>query len=79
VKKIEYKKDWKEIEFSSVVDLYNSVGWIAYTNKPSELQRAFKNSSYTRVALVNSKAVGLIRTLSDSVSIHYIQDIEEEG
>jgi ribosomal protein S18 acetylase RimI-like enzyme len=73
--KAEYKQDWKEIEFASVVDLYNSVGWIAYTNKPGELQRAFENSSYINLAFVDLKLVGVIRTLSDSVSIHYIQDI----
>lgn len=75
MKKIEYKKDWKDIEFSSVIDLYNSVGWVAYTNKPGELQRALENSSYINLAFVDSKLIGVIRTLSDSVSIHYIQDI----
>ena len=75
MKKVEYNQHWKDIEFTAVVDLYNSVGWVAYTNKPEELQKAFENSSYINLAFVDSKLVGVIRTLSDSVSIHYIQDI----
>lgn len=53
----------------------NSVGWVAYTTKPDDLKKAFENSSYVEIAVIDSRVVGIIRTLSDSVSIHYIQDI----
>ena len=74
-KQVKYRQDWKEIDFNSIIDLYNSVGWVAYTDNPDNLKKAFDNSSYINLAFIDSKLVGVIRTLSDSVSIHYIQDI----
>lgn len=72
---VQYIKDWKVFDFLSIVELYNSVGWVAYTTKPDDLKKAFENSSYVEIAVIDSRVVGIIRTLSDSVSIHYIQDI----
>jgi ribosomal protein S18 acetylase RimI-like enzyme len=67
--------NWQDIEFEKIIDLYKSVGWDAYTKDPDSLKKAFKNSTYVQLEVIEDKVVGLIRTLSDDVSIHYIQDI----
>ncbi|MBY0292622.1 MAG: GNAT family N-acetyltransferase [Alphaproteobacteria bacterium] len=61
--------------FDETVQLYKSVGWIRYTNFPDELMTAIQNSTYVISAYKNDQLIGLIRGLSDSVSIHLIQDL----
>jgi ribosomal protein S18 acetylase RimI-like enzyme len=59
------------------VDLYNSVGWLAYTTgeaKP-KLKDAIRNSTYVVTAWNGGTLVGLARCLSDDVAICYLQDI----
>lgn len=56
--------------------LYNSVGWMAYTNSPDLLSQAIKNSSFVVSAWnEDGKLVGLARTISDDATICYLQDI----
>lgn len=66
---------WKEINFDKIVQLYESVEWFAYTKNPIELKTAFENSSFILLATENKKVIGALRSLSDDVSIHYLQDI----
>lgn len=68
-------EQWQEIDFKKIVQLYESVGWIAYTENPTELKTAFENSSYVLIATENNQVIGALRSLSDNVSIHYLQDI----
>ena len=66
-----------DIPPDQLVDLYNSVGWLAYTSdeqKP-KLQEAISNSTYVVTAWVDEMLVGLARCISDDVSICYLQDI----
>ena len=58
-------------------ELYNSVGWTAYTRCPAgqQLLKAIQNSTYVVSAWEGSKLIGLARGLSDDVSIFYLQDI----
>lgn len=58
-----------------VNDLYTSVGWTAYTNDLPKLLRAISKSSLVISAWHGEELVGLIRTLTDSETIAYIQDI----
>ncbi|MCO4794618.1 MAG: GNAT family N-acetyltransferase [Bacteriovoracaceae bacterium] len=67
--------NWKSIDFKKVLDLYDSVGWSAYTNDPDTLLKAFENTTYVLLALEGDKVVGALRSVSDEVSIHYLQDI----
>lgn len=43
--------NWKEIEFEKIIKLYDSVGWVAYSENPVDLKTAFENSSYVLIAL----------------------------
>ena len=56
-------------------DLYDSVGWSAYTGDPGALAKAVANSTYVVVARVGRRLIGLGRGLSDDVSIFYLQDL----
>jgi GNAT superfamily N-acetyltransferase len=56
-------------------DLYASVGWSAYTQDMDRLVTAFENADFVAGAWIDESLVGLIRVLSDDVSIAYIQDI----
>jgi len=58
-----------------LVSLYASVGWAAYTQEPSDLERALENSTYVVTARHQGELVGLARVLSDDVSILYLQDV----
>lgn len=55
--------------------LYGSVGWAAYTQDPEGLERAVTNSTYVAVLRDSDRLVGLVRGMSDDVSIFYLQDI----
>jgi len=70
-------KTGHDIPFDQLVDLYNSVGWLAYTTDEQrpKLQEAINNSTYVVTAWSGETLVGLARCLSDDVSICYLQDI----
>jgi len=66
-----------ELPLDQLVDLYNSVDWLAYTTEEQrpKLQEAIRNSTYVVTMWSGEKMVGLARCISDDVSICYIQDI----
>jgi len=66
-----------DIPFDMLVDLYNSVGWLAYTSEEQKpkLQEAINNSTHVVTAWSDERLVGLARCISDDVSICYLQDI----
>lgn len=70
-----YLEDLKTIDFKKVLALYKSLGWTRYTNAPKDLERAFLNSTYTVFAFEDDELIALARSVSDDVSIHYLQDI----
>jgi ribosomal protein S18 acetylase RimI-like enzyme len=72
---LEIKNNLREIGFEQIIELYNSVNWTAYTENPVKLKEALLNSSYVVYAIQDKKLVGLARSISDGVSIHYLQDI----
>lgn len=55
--------------------IYNSVGWGVYTENSENLKKALANSSYLFGYFEEDKLKALIRGMTDSVSINYIQDI----
>ena len=65
----------KDFPSQQALDLYASVGWSAYTNDLPKLLRAISKSSLVISAWHGEELVGLIRTLTDSETIAYIQDI----
>lgn len=58
-----------------LLNLYNSVGWTRYTADLDKLIEAIHSSSYIISSYYESNLVGLIRGLSDGVSINFIQDL----
>lgn len=59
-----------------LVGLYESVGWSAYTNDPKRLVAAVAASFLVLTARDEQGAlVGLVRTVSDGLTIAYVQDI----
>lgn len=68
--------EWKTIPFEKIVELYNAVGWSAYTDDLVSLENAFENTSLVQLALSDEgDLMGLTRSISDGVAIHYLQDI----
>ena len=70
-------KTGHDLPFDQLVDLYNAVGWLAYTTEEQKpkLQQAIRNSTYVVTVWNGEKMVGLARCISDDVSICYLQDI----
>ena len=68
-------KETSAFKLEQLVELYENVGWISYSNKPSELNEAIKNSLFNIGAFDGEELVGLIRVVGDNISIIYIQDI----
>lgn len=61
---------------AELVTLYASVGWTNYTEHPAALEQALRSSSFVLCARSDSgELLGLARTVSDDVSICYVQDI----
>ncbi len=65
----------KDINESALIDLYNSVGWTAYTIAPKTLSQAISNSSYVVTIWHENSLLALARCISDDATILYIQDI----
>jgi len=71
---IEYKET-KLISDSDLRPLYESVGWVSYTDKVSDLTTLLTHCQLVFSAWDNGKLVGLIRTVGDGISIQYVQDL----
>ena len=62
-------------DFDTIFDLYASVGWTNYTDKPEMLKKAYENSLLTLGAFDGDKLVGVIRAVGDGFSVVFVQDI----
>lgn len=62
------------ISLEELINLYKSVDWTAYTDLGKDLIKILENSNYIS-CYINNKLIGLIRVITDNVSILYIQDI----
>ena len=59
-----------------LLGMYDGVGWTTYTRDPDALLAAVAGSHLVLTARVHSGAlVGLVRTVSDGVTIVYVQDV----
>lgn len=65
----------KDIDIKQLENLYNDVGWVAYTQDLKVLKQAVLQSLDVIAAWDNDKLVGLIRVVGDGLTIMYIQDI----
>ncbi|HFI0507418.1 TPA: GNAT family N-acetyltransferase [Streptococcus suis] len=71
---ITYKQD-PQLDFQAVLDLYDSVGWTNYTDRPAMLQKSLEHSLFVLAAYEVDCLVGLLRAVGDGHSIVFIQDI----
>ncbi len=60
---------------NELTDLYDSVGWSAYTSDPDRLHAAMARSLRVVTARLDDRLVGLVRVVGDGLTIVYIQDI----
>lgn len=60
---------------NNLLELYTALGWSKYTENPAALYQAVLNSTYVVTIRNGEKILGLARSLSDDVAIHYLQDI----
>ena len=65
----------KDIELQALVALYDSVGWTAYTKDPEILGAMVRCSTFVQSCWDEGQLVGLVRVISDDLSIMYLQDI----
>lgn len=59
----------------ALLELYNDVGWTAYTKNPDELCKAVSQSLKVWTVSDGDRLVALARVVGDGVSIIFIQDI----
>ena len=64
-----------QLDFATVLDLYASVGWSNYTNRPQQLEQAFHQSLFVMADYDDEELVGLIRAVGDGLTIVFIQDL----
>lgn len=65
----------KDIDIKQLEELYNDVGWSAYTQDLEVLKQAILQSLDVITVWNDDKLVGLIRAIGDGLTIVYIQDI----
>ena len=63
------------VEADALRDLYEAVGWSAYTRDMDVLCAAISGSDFVVVVQEGTELIGLARAVSDDASIAYIQDI----
>ena len=68
-------KESNKIPNESLLQLYSSVGWSAYTNNIDSLSKAIQGSSYVCTVWDNDTLIALVRCTSDDASIMYEQDV----
>ena len=62
-------QETKEIKDEQLRSLYESVGWVSYTERVEDLQALLLNSRLVYSAWDGERLVGLIRTIGDGISI----------
>ncbi len=68
-------REYSTYHEAEILQLYESVGWTAYTNSPEALRKGFENSLLTLGAYDGNRLLGIIRTVGDGHTIVFVQDI----
>lgn len=67
--------DPETLDLPQVLELYESVGWSAYTRDPAALAGSLRGSDFVCLAEEDGRLLGLARALSDGFTICYLQDV----
>ncbi|MGC5628687.1 GNAT family N-acetyltransferase [Georgenia sp. Z1344] len=62
-------------EGDELTELYDAVGWTAYTRDPDRLAAAVAGSASVATAREDGRLVGLARVVGDGHTIAYLQDV----
>ena len=68
-------REYKIFNEAEILQLDQSVGWVAYTDHPEVLKKGFENSLLTLAAYKGDQLLGIIRTVGDGHTIVFVQDI----
>ena len=68
-------KEYTKFNANEILDLYTQVGWTAYTENMSALERGYENSLLILAAYENDELRGVIRVVGDGATIILVQDI----
>ena len=68
-------KEYTEFNSDEISRLYEQVGWTAYTENMSVLERGYKNSLLVLAAYEGDELLGIIRVVGDGSTIIFVQDI----
>ena len=68
-------REYKIFNEAEILQLYQSVGWVAYTDHPEVLKKGFENSLLTLAAYKGDQLLGIIRTVGDGHTVVFVQDI----
>lgn len=68
-------KEFNEIYFHGMQELYREEGWMTFLNRTDEAKKAWKNSQIALVVLKNNKVVGLLRAITDGYITTYLSEI----
>ena len=68
-------RESNKIPNESLLQLYSSVVWNAYTNNIDSLSKDIQGSSYVCAVWDNDTLIALVRCISDDASIMYLQDV----
>lgn len=68
-------KEYTEFQKDEIWQLYTQVGWTAYTENMTVLERGYKNSLLVLAAYENEELLGIVRVVGDGATIILVQDI----
>lgn len=68
-------KEYTEFKKNEIWQLYTQVGWTAYTENMTVLERGYKNSLLVLAAYENEELLGIVRVVGDGATIILVQDI----
>ena len=68
-------KEYTEFKKDEIWQLYTQVGWTAYTENMTALERVYKNSLLVLAAYENEELLGIVRVVGDGATIILVQDI----
>ncbi|KUP27435.1 GNAT family N-acetyltransferase [Kocuria rhizophila] len=65
----------RDLDLSSLIGLYDAVGWSSYTRHPEDFGPMIRNAWLVISAWDAGELVGLVRVVGDGVTVAYIQDL----
>lgn len=68
-------KEYTEFKKDEIWQLYTQVGWTAYMENMTALERGYKNSLLVLAAYENEELLGIVRVVGDGATIILVQDI----